>query len=90
MDVVNTGGGNVVNSTIASTVVDFIASGVVGTVQLVSSSGQSTIPSHQLDSLMQVPLVGHIIVPSGQGLQTHPHCAVISAVKPFYINITYF
>lgn len=52
-------------------------------VQSTSSSGQSTKPSHQDVVLMHTLDVGHSLVPSGQGLHTHPHVGVSTACSPY-------
>jgi hypothetical protein len=57
--------------------------GTVGVVQSLSSSGQSSTPSHQDVALMQMLLVGHRTVPDGQGLQMHPHEGVSSLCRPY-------
>lgn len=60
--------------------------GTVGVVQSLSSSGQSSTPSHQDVALMQMLLVGHRTVPDGQGLQMHPHEGVSSLCRPYNQN----
>ena len=55
-------------------VVTVVGTGVV--VQLISSSGQSTTPSHHDVELTQTLVVGHSTVDSGQGLHTQPQVAV--------------
>jgi len=42
-------------------------------VHSLSSSGQSSKPSHQDEALIQMLLVGQRTVPGGQGLQMQPH-----------------
>jgi hypothetical protein len=61
--------------------------GTVSVVQSLSSSGQSSTPSHQDVALMQMLLVGHRSVPEGQGLQMHPHEGVSSLCRPYNQNI---
>lgn len=56
----------VVNSAIA-------AVGTDGVLHSLSSSGQSSKPSHQDVALIQTLLVGQRSVPGGQGLQMQPH-----------------
>jgi hypothetical protein len=72
-------GGFVINAVVVVVVVV----GAVGVVQSLSSSGQSSTPSHQDVTLMQMLLVGHRTVPDGQGLQTHPHVGVSSLCRPY-------
>lgn len=49
------------------------AVGTDGVVHSLSSSGQSSKPSHQDVALIQMLLVGQRSVSGGQGLQTQPH-----------------
>ena len=49
------------------------ADGTDGVVHSLSSSGQSSKPSHQDVALIQMLLVGQRTVPGGQGLQIQPH-----------------
>lgn len=49
------------------------AVGTDGVVHSLSSSGQSSKPSHQDVALIQMLLVGQRTVPGGQGLQMQPH-----------------
>jgi hypothetical protein len=56
--------------------------GTVSGVQSLSSSGQSSKPSHQDVALMQMLLVGQSTVPGGQGLQMQPHEGVSTLCKP--------
>lgn len=85
-------------SVVIRSVVVFAISVVVGigvvsktvVVQLVSSSGQSSIPSHQDVSLIQILLVGQSLVPSGQGLHTHEHSSVTTDCKPGVLHGSHF
>lgn len=63
---VTAGVNGVVNSAVA-------AVGTDGVVHSLSSSGQSSKPSHQDVALIQMLLVGQRTVPGGQGLQMQPH-----------------
>jgi hypothetical protein len=78
-----------VNSRGVSVGVICVANGViaaVGTVDVVhslSSSGQSSKPSHQDVTLIQMLLVGQRTVPGGHGLQVQPHEGV-STLCRFY------
>lgn len=65
---------------------EVVVVGTVGVVQSLSSSGQSSTPSHQDVVLMQMLLVGHRTVPDGQGLQMHPHEGVSSLCRPYDQN----
>lgn len=49
------------------------AVGTDGVVHSISSSGQSSKPSHQDVALIQTLLVGQRTVSGGQGLQMQPH-----------------
>lgn len=70
----------VVGSSVVGGVVTVVGTGVV--VQFISSSGQSTTPSHQDVELMQTLVVGHSTEDSGQGLHTQPHEAVNTPCNP--------
>jgi hypothetical protein len=89
------GGHGCVNSPGVPSVVDGVVSnavvvvGTVGVVQSLSSSGQSSTPSHQDVALMQMLLVGHRTVPDGQGLQMHPHEGVNSLCRPYDQNTSW-
>jgi hypothetical protein len=54
-----------------------------GVVHSLSSSGQSSKPSHQDVALIQMLLVGQRTVPGGHGLQMQPHEGV-STLCRFY------
>lgn len=56
--------------------------GMVGVVQSLSSSGQSSKPSHQDVALMQMLLVGQRTVLGGQGLQMQPQEGVSTLCRP--------
>lgn len=58
-----------------------VVSGAI-VVHSTSSSGQSCMPLHQRVELMQILLVGHKIVPSGQGLQAQAQVPVTVLLKP--------
>lgn len=71
-----------VTAVVSGVVVASVGATVVTVSQPVSSSGQSFTPLHHKVSLMQIPLVGHKMVPSSQGLQMHSHVLVTTLLNP--------
>jgi hypothetical protein len=73
-----------VNSLVVVAMVDGVVTvaGADGVVHSLSSSGQSSRPSHQDVALIQMLLVGHRTVSGGQGLQIQPHEGVSTLCRP--------